>query len=89
MKYKVYTVNVEGKIEFTKEELEKLLEEIYQEGYEKGKVDYIPLHWGENIKTIPTSPPTGTGVKPWWENPTVITTTYKNDDINRPTTGGI
>lgn len=32
MKVKVFTTNEKGKIEFTKEELEKLLDEVYQDG---------------------------------------------------------
>lgn len=32
MKFKVFEVNSNGKIEFTKEELEKILEEVYNEG---------------------------------------------------------
>ena len=36
---KVFTVNGNGKIEFTKAELEKLLNEVYSDGYEKGKYD--------------------------------------------------
>ena len=34
---KVFTVNGNGKIEFTKEELEKLLNETYEDGYLEGK----------------------------------------------------
>jgi hypothetical protein len=36
---KVFTVNENGKIEFTKAELEKLLNEVYSDGYKKGKYD--------------------------------------------------
>ena len=36
---KVFTVNGNGKIEFTKAELEKLLNEVYSDGYKKGKHD--------------------------------------------------
>ena len=34
-KIKVFTVNKNGKIEFTKEQLEKLLNETYDEGYQE------------------------------------------------------
>jgi len=37
MKVKVFTKNQNGKIEFTEEELRKLLDEIYNEGYWDGK----------------------------------------------------
>ena len=36
-KIKVFNLNKEGKIEFTKEELEKLLNETYEDGYHEGK----------------------------------------------------
>jgi hypothetical protein len=36
-KIKVFNLNKEGKIEFTKEELEKLLNETYEDGYCEGK----------------------------------------------------
>lgn len=36
-KIKVFNLNKEGKIEFTKEELEKLLNETYEDGYLEGK----------------------------------------------------
>lgn len=36
-KIKVFNLNKEGKIEFTKEELEKLLNETYEDGYREGK----------------------------------------------------
>lgn len=32
---KVFTTNKDGKIEFTKEELEKLLNEVWNDGYNK------------------------------------------------------
>lgn len=35
-KIKVFTLNKEGKIEFTKEQLEQLLNETYNEGYADG-----------------------------------------------------
>jgi hypothetical protein len=37
MKYKILTPNENGKFEFTKEELEKFMEELYDEGYNEGK----------------------------------------------------
>lgn len=37
MKVKVFTKNQNGKIEFTEDELRKLLDEIYNEGYWNGK----------------------------------------------------
>lgn len=37
MMVKVFTTNSNGKIEFTKEELEKLLNEVWQDGYDSNK----------------------------------------------------
>lgn len=37
MKTKIFTKNENGKIEFTENELKKLLDEIYNEGYYDGK----------------------------------------------------
>lgn len=37
MKYKVLQLNADGTIIFTKEELENLLDEVYQEGYAVGR----------------------------------------------------
>ena len=34
---KVFTTNNNGKIEFTKEELENLLNEVWQDGYQSNK----------------------------------------------------
>lgn len=37
MKVKIFYPNSEDKIEFTREELEKLINDIYNEGYEDGR----------------------------------------------------
>lgn len=39
MKVKVFQTNSHGKIEFTRAELEKLLNEVYSDGYKEGKYD--------------------------------------------------
>ena len=46
MEVQIYTTNHNGKIEFTKSELETLLNKMYTKGYEAGKRDYIriPTH---------------------------------------------
>lgn len=40
MMVKIFTPNKYGKIEFTKEELEKLLDEVYNSGYSDGRSKY-------------------------------------------------
>ena len=54
MKTKIFTKNENGKIEFTENELKKLLDEIYNEGYYDGK----------SRSYIYTTPYTS---KPWWQ----------------------
>lgn len=80
MKYKIYTVNTDNKIEFTKEELQKLMDEIYQEGYKDGKDNFTIT-----TPTLPKTSPDTTGTQPWWHNP-YVTIQSSNDDINRPIT---
>ena len=56
MKIKVIYPNERGKLEFTKEELEKLLEESYQDGVNDGKkmptFSYIPTYNSTADSTI-------------------------------------
>lgn len=73
MKVKIFYPNEEGKIEFTKEELEKLIDEVYEEGrvagVEVGKsnVPFIPyspypnspITWTYPPITVNTTPLTG------------------------------
>ena len=46
---KTFKLNKKGKIEFTKEELKKLLDDVYNEGYKEGSVQYYtyttPWNW--------------------------------------------
>lgn len=48
-KIRVFPHNEKGKIEFTKEELQKLLNEVYNEG----KIDSYTIYYGSNITTTP------------------------------------
>lgn len=48
-KIRVFPKNEKGKIEFTKEELQKLLNEVYNEG----GVDSYTISYGSNITTAP------------------------------------
>lgn len=71
----IYKESKDGKIEFTKEELENLLEQARKEGYDtgysKGYGDgYIAGKGYLNI-TTPTSPITPS---PWWTSPTITGT---------------
>lgn len=49
IKIRVFSPNERGKIEFTKEELQKLLNEVYNEG----KMDSYTISYGSNITTTP------------------------------------
>ena len=48
-KIRVFPKNEKGKIEFTKEELQRLLNEVYNEG----KTDSYTIYYGSNITTTP------------------------------------
>lgn len=48
-KIRVFPHNEKGKIEFTKEELQNLLNEVYNEG----KIDSYTISYGSNITTTP------------------------------------
>lgn len=48
-KIRVFPKNEKGKIEFTKEELQKLLNEVYNEG----KIDSYTISYGSNITITP------------------------------------
>ena len=53
---KVFTTNSDGKIEFTKEELETLLNEMWQDGYNAKQTINAPYTWRDT--TAPkTTPP--------------------------------
>ena len=54
IKIRVFSPNERGKIEFTKEELQKLLNEVYNEG----KMNSYTISYGSNITTTPYSYPT-------------------------------
>lgn len=51
---KIFTTNSDGKIEFTKEELETLLNEVWQDGYNAKPTGYT---WRDPITTPKTLPP--------------------------------
>ncbi len=52
MKVKVFTPNKNGKIEFSRKELEVLLDEIYNSGWEDGR-NYNGSSWWWTSPTIP------------------------------------
>lgn len=60
MKYKVLQLDANGRISFTKEELEKLLDEVYEEGRRDANYYWHRPYWtyttSEN--TITTNPDT-------------------------------
>ena len=71
MKVKVFEVEKNGKISFTKNELEKLLNEVYDSGYEDGKRSSNYWTWTSPYK---------------WEAPYYTTTTATNATITPTST---
>ena len=65
MKIKVFCPNVNGKLEFTREELENLLNEAYSDGYRDGSCSRI---WTYTYPTVTLSS----------SNSTAGTTTYRD-----------
>ena len=45
MKYKILQLDANGRISFSKEELEKLLDEVYDEGYQDGRKTCQYPYW--------------------------------------------
>lgn len=45
MKYIVLTPNANGKFEFTKEELQKLLDEAYEQGKKDASTNFVPIYY--------------------------------------------
>lgn len=74
MKTKYFYPNKDGNIEFTREELEKLLNDVYDEGREAGKKEITPyiLNINEPTPYLPTiiynTPPERNDItSPWWD----------------------
>ena len=44
MKYIVLTPNTNGKFEFSKEELQKLLDDVYEQGKKDASPNYVPVY---------------------------------------------
>ena len=56
MKVKIFQPNHNGKIEFTRAELEKLLNEIYNDGYREGEAAGRSQTWTWTSPSISTQP---------------------------------
>ena len=69
MSIKVFQTNKAGKIEFTRCELEKLLNETYKEGYADGEVHARKDYWTWTSPTLTNTPPVTFG-----GNSTICTT---------------
>lgn len=77
---KVFTKNKQGKIEFTESELKKLLDEVYQDGYQDGKGQHV--YW--------YSPPWwyhGYGYDWTWYSPYVVSNATSDISINGTLSG--
>ena len=53
MNIKIFEFNKSGKVEFTRCELEKLLNDTYQEGYKDGEKNSKKEHWAWTAPSIP------------------------------------
>lgn len=60
MKYKIFSLDENERIYFLKENLENLLDEVYNEGYEEGKkagnIQYVPYPQVSNPPAQPYNP---------------------------------
>ena len=66
MSVKVFTmpVNNSGKVEFTKQELEKLLNDVYNDGYRQGETDAKSNYWSWYPTITNASDSTSNAIKP-------------------------
>ena len=73
MMVKVFQSNANGKIEFTRAELEKLLNEVYKKGYDTGVCDTKQNYWTWTSPSISTTN---------WRTPGVTYATNTSTPIN-------
>ena len=79
MKVKIFTPNRDGKIEFNQKDLESLLNEIYEEGYNDGRKNNSGgLNYPAGVKKIEDSNPFKWDYDKWtstidWTAPTTST----------------
>lgn len=83
MKVKVFEIEKNGKISFTKNELEKLLNEVYDSGYEDGKRANNYWTWTSPYKwdTITCGTATNATINP---TPTLNPNTIKYEPTYNP-----
>ena len=73
MMVKVFQSNANGKIEFTRAELEKLLNEVYKKGYDNGAYDTKQNYWTWTSPSISTTN---------WRTPSVTYATNTSTSID-------
>ncbi len=56
MKIKIFTTDYDGRISFTQEELQKLLDEVYREGYNDAKPYYQYPTWTYTTPAVTNNP---------------------------------
>lgn len=74
MVIKFFTLNENKKIEFTRQELKTLLDEIYSEGYNEGRKN------GEHYYYYSTPYYPSPSKSPWYYSPTITCTTETAKD---------
>ena len=83
---KVFTLNSRGMIELTKEEVEALLQEAYNEGYNKGSGTYTtaPITWPPGVRGIDQTwyyTNTTTASNTTDSNTAVVNTSCNNNEV--------
>ena len=73
MMVKVFQSNANGKVEFTRAELEKLLNEVYKKGYDNGAYDTKQNYWTWTSPSISTTN---------WRTPSVTYATNTSTPID-------
>ena len=82
MMVKVFTPNENGKIEFTKEELEALLNEVWRDGYSSNRQYWWSSPTVPNVPYTPTTITCGS-ITAKSEPPTVTLTTAANGGTDK------
>lgn len=79
--------NKDGKVELTLDELNKMLDDAYERGFNSGRMQTAypstppTLPWTPTNPTVPTTPYYPTS--PWWSSPTCLFDTKTTANANK------